>query len=75
MASYKELNVYRKSYELVREIYRQTESLPATEQYWTAEPDSACGGKYTAEHSRRVWQAEWRERDSEISFDGTRFLL
>ena len=33
MASYKELNVYRKSYELVREIYRQTESLPATEQY------------------------------------------
>ena len=33
MACYKELSVYRKSYELVKEIYRQTESLPATEQY------------------------------------------
>ena len=33
MASYKELSVYRKSYELVKEIYRQTENLPAREQY------------------------------------------
>ena len=33
MASYKELSVYRKSYELVLQIYKLTQGLPKDEQY------------------------------------------